>query len=131
MSDNGAKSLSELPADGQTFEELFRGINHAGDKPDVPNFSRPNTSAGFVPRANAPPVQPMASRSNLSKMADRRPAGGGNQKLPGSSTDTDTWWLDVQSPTDEEMKILSKVCSIALTTLMDRSLAFRFSRFTR
>lgn len=27
----------------------------------------------------------------------------------GWDSDATTWWLDVQSPTDEEMKMLSKV----------------------
>ncbi|KAI0747444.1 cora-domain-containing protein [Irpex lacteus] len=113
-----AKSLSELPADGQTFEELFRGVNHSSDRPDTANPSRPNTSMGFNPRAPVPSAT--TSRSGLSKMAERRfTPGGANQKLPGSSADTDTWWLDVQSPTDEEMKILSKVFSIHPLTTED------------
>ncbi|KAI0701176.1 hypothetical protein BC835DRAFT_1411565 [Cytidiella melzeri] len=109
-----AKSLSELPADGQTFEELFRGVNHSNDRPDATNLSRPNTSMGMNPRTNGAPPVAAASRSGLSKSADRR-----NQKLPGTSVDTDTWWLDVQSPTDEEMKVLSKVFSIHPLTTED------------
>jgi len=33
--------------------------------------------------------------------------------------DINTWWLDVQSPTDEEMKMLSKVFSIHPLTTED------------
>ncbi|KNZ76015.1 Putative metal ion transporter C17A12.14 [Termitomyces sp. J132] len=58
-----ARSLSELPADGQTFEQLFVGVHPEGN--------------------------------------DR------------------TWWLDVLSPTDEEMKMLSKVFSIHPLTTED------------
>jgi len=54
-----ARSLGELPADGQTFEQLFSGVTSP-------------------------------------------PAGS-------SDSDNNTWWLDILNPTDEEMKMLSKV----------------------
>ncbi|EPQ59199.1 cora-domain-containing protein [Gloeophyllum trabeum ATCC 11539] len=56
-----ARSLSELPAEGQTFENLFAGVHVEGN----------------------------------------------------------TWWLDVQNPTDEEMKMLSKVFGIHPLTAED------------
>jgi magnesium transporter len=103
-----AKSLSELPADGQTFEELFQGINHFNGN------GNGRTHASHSSGLNSRPISTSNTlnftRSGLSKLAERRATpGGANQKLPGTSADTDTWWLDVQSPTDEEMKILSKV----------------------
>jgi len=34
-----------------------------------------------------------------------------NDRMNAQTSDEGTtWWLDVQSPTDEEMKMLSKVC---------------------
>ncbi|KAH8118630.1 cora-domain-containing protein [Phellopilus nigrolimitatus] len=68
-----ARSLSELPAEGQTFEDLFSGLG-----------SR-NVSGRLLPD-------------------DEEPCA---------------WWLDVMSPTDEEMKLLSKVFSIHPLTTED------------
>ncbi|KAI0340757.1 cora-domain-containing protein [Trametopsis cervina] len=115
-----AKSLSELPADGQTFEQLFHGISQSKNRSDAFNPSRPNTSMGMNQRMNAASSIPIPGQSGLSKMAERRfTPGGANQKVPGASADTDTWWLDIQSPTDEEMKVLSKVFSIHPLTTED------------
>ncbi|KIM75035.1 hypothetical protein PILCRDRAFT_79511 [Piloderma croceum F 1598] len=71
-----ARSISELPAEGQSFEDLFNG--------------------------------------------DHSKNGNGNS-LVGSGGDFEgnTWWLDVQCPTDEEMKMLSKVFSIHPLTTED------------
>ncbi|EMD40412.1 hypothetical protein CERSUDRAFT_44323 [Gelatoporia subvermispora B] len=78
-----ARSLSELPAEGQTFEDMFLG--------------RPGSShsTGTTPTAN------LTSR-------------GASQ-----SPENCTWWLDVLSPTDEEMKLLSKVFNIHPLTTED------------
>lgn len=37
--------------------------------------------------------------------------GNGNNALGASSADSNTWWLDIQSPTEDEMKLLGKVQS--------------------
>ncbi|KDQ64459.1 hypothetical protein JAAARDRAFT_118292 [Jaapia argillacea MUCL 33604] len=68
-----ARSLSELPADGQTFQQLFSGVE--------------------------------------------APTAGGSVGM--SDTDSNTWWLDVLSPTDDEMKMLSKVFGIHPLTTED------------
>ncbi len=83
-----ARSLSELPAEGQTFRDLFTGLKSPQEPPSMFTNARiPQRSAshGYFPHEKG--------------------ARGGNDDSEGS-----TWWLDVQSPTDEEMKILSKVC---------------------
>ncbi|ETW83532.1 cora metal ion transporter [Heterobasidion irregulare TC 32-1] len=68
-----ARSLSELPAEGQTFEDLFGG----------------------------------ASKTAL------------NDQRLGNDPEGQTWWLDVLSPTDEEMKMLSRVFNIHPLTTED------------
>ena len=82
-----ARSLSELPADGQTFEDLFTGLRSSS--------SPPQPTSMFGPR--------VPQRGNSQSYFPEK--GVRHDDSEGS-----TWWLDVQSPTDEEMKMLSKVC---------------------
>lgn len=109
-----ARSLSELPAEGQTFEQLFAGLQQQ---------QRPNPdSKDAPPKAFSPPYQetPKPGNQHLgaeasSYFASANPGTGalmngvGPPGGVGNDTDINTWWLDVQSPTDEEMKMLSKV----------------------
>ncbi|KAF7981715.1 hypothetical protein HWV62_32303 [Athelia sp. TMB] len=125
-----ARSLSELPADGQSFEDLFNG---AASGPDAsanatatpaPPFSkfpsdarRPN-DARPTSTASNPYFERDAKRAsgNFGKAA----AGGTRMGMVGGGDfEGNTWWLDVQSPTDEEMKMLSKVFSIHPLTTED------------
>lgn len=81
-----ARSLSELPAEGQSFEDLFCGVGSSCDHTD-----RDETRA--------------------SSSKTRAPDAPGSRRLnsrPGNE-DVCTWWLDILSPTDEEMKLLSTV----------------------
>lgn len=119
-----ARSLSELPAEGQTFEDMFLGVSHSNDRPDVHGPSRPGTSMGFNGVGGLGATQRLGTmspmpqeRSGLSKMS----GGEARNRLaavngPGASVDGNTWWLDVQSPTDDEMKLLSKVCAIGASS---------------
>ncbi|KAH9948732.1 cora-domain-containing protein [Amylocystis lapponica] len=121
-----ARSLSELPAEGQTFEDLFLGKGgSASDAHPVPNGLRPTVipnaragagaNTGQTPRSTTGSPIPMFERpGGISKTApgERR---GGNE----GHSDSYTWWLDVLSPTDEEMKLLSKVFSIHPLTTED------------
>jgi magnesium transporter len=81
-----ARSLSELPAEGQSFTDLFAGTpapreaSAARDRPD--SAKRPGPS---------PIVHEKSRHTNY------------------GDPESNTWWLDVQSPTDDEMKMLSKV----------------------
>ncbi|KAI0031821.1 hypothetical protein K488DRAFT_51232 [Vararia minispora EC-137] len=73
-----ARSLSELPADGQTFEDLFLGASgNGGAMPAVPRYKNLNGEEGH------------------------------------------TWWLDILSPTDEEMKMLAQVFGLHPLTTED------------
>ena len=120
-----ARSLSELPADGQTFEELFTGISpgnaNGGDKPGAPtrptsppsSNSRPGTGMGFNRSTmvnNSLDSSYFNHGGGNASLRKSDPKGGGNWKYDSDGdSDAKTWWLDVQSPTDEEMKMLSKV----------------------
>ncbi|KAG1806411.1 uncharacterized protein HD556DRAFT_309131 [Suillus plorans] len=122
-----ARSLSELPADGQSFEDLFTGLA----PPDRPRDAKDGSAPVSVP----PPHQGAASVQDTNKRPPDfatfnqnggRPekGGAGNSGPPnslgsGSELEGNTWWLDVLSPTDEEMKVLSKVFSIHPLTVED------------
>ncbi|KAG1805192.1 uncharacterized protein BJ212DRAFT_1392689 [Suillus subaureus] len=120
-----ARSLSELPAEGQSFEDLFTGLA----PPDGPRDAK----GGSAP-VPVPPHQGAASVQGTNKRLldfatpsyNGRPekGGAGNPGPPNSLRDSgelegNTWWLDVLSPTDEEMKVLSKVFSIHPLTVED------------
>ncbi|KAF9057853.1 hypothetical protein BJ165DRAFT_1424025 [Panaeolus papilionaceus] len=142
-----ARSLSELPAEGQTFEQLFNGIQPQAPPPpfqapgneshkgtphsayDGPK-NRPSSSLAFTPPSMDSNRVVSMSSTQVGDMpfADtaRRPVNGQrNEKdggIPNTTTgdqDGSTWWLDVLNPTDEEMKMLSKVFTIHPLTTED------------
>lgn len=80
-----ARSLGELPSLGQSFQQLFEG------KPK-------NSSNAFNDQldGNALELNIGMGNSNEESLDD---------------TEANTWWLDVLSPTDSEMRTLSKVRS--------------------
>ena len=86
-----ARSLSELPAEGQTFEDLFSGKQRDPNR----GKDRPPTS---------PPFSPPPPSLFLNSIQNKTSGMNGD-----NDSDGNTWWLDVQSPTDDEMKMLSKV----------------------
>ncbi|KAG6813036.1 hypothetical protein H0H92_014570 [Tricholoma furcatifolium] len=102
-----ARSLSELPADGQTFEQLFFGMHPKDhdnqDGSPLPSFPEGNSNGKLA--------------SADQKLATGPGPVGSNGSLGNS--DDKTWWLDVTSPTDEEMKMLSKVFDIHPLTTED------------
>lgn len=115
-----ARSLSELPAEGQTFEQLFGGDfatpgNGGTEKtPNAAAAQRSSASSYFSARASPaehPRQQPNNNAANNQK-SNANALTGGMIGSALSNTDVEgmTWWLDIQSPTDEEMKMLSKVC---------------------
>lgn len=96
-----ARTLSELPAEGQTFEELFTGTLSPESQPSVPESS--STSPGMNGNGNNKSI-PAHSALRMGLEDHMRKANG------EPDSETATWWLDVMSPTDEEMKMLSHVC---------------------
>jgi len=122
-----ARSLSELPAERQTFEQLFSGIQpttqdgiNGADTSlpppiAIPGKDRPSSSMAFPYQDSAKPnLNVNTIHGNHNPNSNRHSAGGPPEKsgLGGFNTmneGVNTWWLDVLSPTDEEMKMLSKV----------------------
>lgn len=109
-----ARSLSELPAEGQTFEQLFSGAQSSRPQ-DAPPATKPNGSEApptLSPPYNENPYFPSTNGSNGRHFTSEKngsPPGGGGANALTDDQDGNTWWLDVQNPTDEEMKMLSKV----------------------
>ncbi len=112
-----ARSMCELPAEGQTFQGLFQGSPDSNSSSNS-NSTRPSflhrataSMAGSVPKSGA--ISPIPPLNGNSAFPLKGPAG---ERRPGEDTPSDayTWWLDVLAPTDEEMKLLSKVRSLPL-----------------
>jgi len=111
-----ARSLHELPAEGQSFEELFTGVK-PGTR-DQEGLGK-GSNEFSTPKEKERPVSTGVGRGYFaSNMKPRRSAllgGGAFGGFTGGfgsleeEAEANTWWLDVTSPTDEEMKILSKV----------------------
>jgi magnesium transporter len=120
-----ARSLAELPAEGQTFSDLFKGQGGAGSPGEGTTEagsykagSGVGTPNGDASNGNSAKMSLLARAAgaagalNASAALQKGPPGGGGPPA-GSSADDDpeacTWWLDVLSPTDEEMRMLAKV----------------------
>ncbi|KAJ3507088.1 hypothetical protein NLJ89_g6502 [Agrocybe chaxingu] len=134
-----ARSLSELPAEGQTFEQLFSGIHPptsaaAGTAPTRPTpvpgmkdrqtfsppYQEPSTRAPSDAGSYFPSPNINGVRRSFGGPAEKMGGGGApNGGMNGADADANTWWLDVQSPTDDEMKMLAKVFSIHPLTTED------------
>ncbi|WWD19215.1 hypothetical protein CI109_103673 [Kwoniella shandongensis] len=132
-----ARSLAELPAEGQTFEDLFKGKNL--NNVDSSALAGENGSQGTAAKTsgNDSPItaEPGTYTSNKTSMLSRQvgaaldreasntAAGGAPNGGGGTGVEEDperfTWWLDVLSPTDEEMRLLSKVFGIHPLTTED------------
>lgn len=124
-----ARSLAELPGEGQGFEDLFKGqeaaVAAATEGPS--SFSEAGTTKGSGPATPKDTPSSLADAKSLGKTSllakaagtamngVQGPKGepGGGAQPPFATADDDpeafTWWLDVLSPTDEEMRMLSKV----------------------
>lgn len=126
-----ARSLAEIPADGQTFEELFVGRTPMSEDEEGLGvngaFSPPPSHGGTATGTSTPNLAGEMPNPNRASVNSARPAGvplaglanggvGGGGARPKSSmmrteidAEANTWWLDVMCPTDAEMKVLSKV----------------------
>ena len=124
-----ARSLAELPAEGQTFEALFQGKReqqHA--KPHVPLGHLGSAATATTTTVNmnmgsgyATPAARSVHRPGGDHFMGSAPPPGPPSRTPALYDDDDanTWWLDVLSPTDEEMRVLSKVFGIHPLTTED------------
>jgi len=97
-----ARSLSELPADGQTFEELFSGTSKGSE---ALNEDARNMNSLISPLLDAKREVPLGTNNTTHAGTN----GNGSSKIVLGDLESHTWWLDVLSPTDEEMQMLSKV----------------------
>ncbi|CAE6422183.1 unnamed protein product [Rhizoctonia solani] len=105
-----ARSLSELPADGQTFEELFLG---SGDPSEGDLTATGTGSAGkSTPMPITGAITPEDPAKVKVKIDD-------NKANVHDDEEVNTWWLDVLSPTNDEMAMLSKVFNIHPLTTED------------
>lgn len=123
-----ARSLSELPSEGQTFEDLFAGRlagkANAKEGSDSASFAASRTGSG----AATPVNNDAGPKGSLLARAAAHSADRTLPKPVDDEVETKTWWLDVLSPTDEEMRMLAKVSIIValalrLLTCSRRSLA--------
>ncbi|PKI82741.1 CorA metal ion transporter [Malassezia vespertilionis] len=100
-----ARYLCELPAPGQTYEELLRGVDTDADaKPQQKTHQGPVSSKQQVP----PPPVPLPPGSLAPSSLE-----------PSMASEPNTWWLDVLCPTDQEMKVLSRTFGIHPLTTED------------
>lgn len=80
-----SRSVCELPAEGQTYEQLFYG-------------GKDSNSSGTTTQ-----VEELRDSSKSNHSGNRMMMGAPNEE------DINTWWLDVLMPTDEEMRMFAKV----------------------
>lgn len=107
-----ARYLSELPAPGQSFEELFSG---------VPANANEGGQGGTAPNGGASASRTLETRAPGRSVPTSMPTG---RSMLSSTHETvqeepNTWWLDVLCPTDQEMKSLSKAFGIHPLTTED------------
>ncbi len=135
-----ARSFGEIPAEGQTFEDLFLGRppktttnvrqettssgasvaapphNGVANGSSTPITAQSSSTNGRTLRAgmpaNATDIGQLKPKEGLFSRHSNRIDGNGGP-VPANVIEDDpdfaTWWLDILSPTDDEMKMLSKV----------------------
>ena len=141
-----ARHLSELPAEGQSFEELFSGRDKSADH-SPPTEGSQSRNASRAPTINAATARMSSLGQTFGRMeGTTAPPTGSNTPVPGAEDaaramsglsasrtkalpgggirmdpdpEANTWWLDVLSPTDQEMKLLSRVFGIHPLTTED------------
>jgi hypothetical protein len=131
-----ARSLCELPSEDQSFEDLFMGRTGSLDDPQPTTAAFPGVQAsGAKARSSSTQETPRAGTpvANASHGVGSTPGAPSNstQQFPSNHAtsarsnilndpagptipsydgyEKRTWWLDILSPTDEEMKMLSRV----------------------
>ncbi|OCH95909.1 cora-domain-containing protein [Obba rivulosa] len=106
-----ARSLSELPAEGQSFEDLFLGRPGSGAATSATMNANASSRGGSYGASPIPGPGSVKSTGLNGRF--------GNMGTGSQNPENCTWWLDVLSPTDEEMKLLSKVFNIHPLTTED------------
>lgn len=126
-----ARSLSELPSEGQTFEDLFTGREPSNGNAADQRNSGSSDAGGFKSGSSSPQISNLGElhgsapnpKLSLLAKATAKAGTGGSPPMKGQADMNDpearTWWLDVLSPTDEEMRMLAKVCAKSFAILCD------------
>ncbi|KAG7562679.1 hypothetical protein FFLO_01839 [Filobasidium floriforme] len=126
-----ARSLSELPSEGQTFEDLFTGREPSNGNATDQRNSGSSDAGGFKSGSSSPQISNLGElhgsapnpKLSLLAKATAKAGTGGSPPMKGQADMDDpearTWWLDVLSPTDEEMRMLAKVFGIHPLTTED------------
>jgi magnesium transporter len=97
-----ARSLSEIPADGQTFEDLFVGSKNLSERHE---WDEGMSEGGEKTGGATTPTGINGSASG----APLKSGGLRSAMRTDEDTEDNTWWLDVLCPTDAEMRTFSKV----------------------
>ncbi|PWN92878.1 cora-domain-containing protein [Acaromyces ingoldii] len=142
-----ARHLYELPAPGQSFEELLLGESEATDveggdtsrsqaqqqqqqpRPAASGLSQalngrlegstaPATGANTPELASAQAAQ-ATREAGIAAAMERARAGPGGGIRMDQDPESNTWWLDVLCPSDAEMKMLSRAFGIHPLTTED------------
>jgi hypothetical protein len=92
-----ARHIYELPADGQSYEQLFCGRNTC----------TPSGTTTQLENINGLTAESYKSHRSHNHLA----------VTTSSDDDIDAWWLDVLNPTDEEMQMFAKVNVINILAL--------------
>ncbi|GAA98017.1 uncharacterized protein L969DRAFT_46361 [Mixia osmundae IAM 14324] len=132
-----ARSLAEIPAEGQTFAELFTGRvyddeQEGSNRTGAPGEATPSAHPSMPGTGTHSPNEAASQRTsvNMGHQSNQGGPASSRNHLQGSKpksnvmrTDDDaeanTWWLDVLCPTDQEMRVLSKVFGIHPLTTED------------
>ena len=114
-----ARSMSEIPADGQSFEELFVGPSgENSDSPDRDDTTElPSESASAIHMSTAAKTGAMLLPAGMPSGARVSHAAHAVRSI--EDAEANTWWLDVLNPTDAEMKALGKCFGIHPLTSED------------
>lgn len=119
-----ARSLAELPAEGQSFEDLFKGRNIPDEKPQT-SSEIPRSSGWNTPKEpsglslSAPRPQSLSQAAITKSIIVPGTVPTPPPPNPDDDPEAYTWWLDVLSPTDDEMRMLSRVFGIHPLTTED------------
>ncbi|RXK35066.1 magnesium transporter [Tremella mesenterica] len=126
-----ARSMADLPDEGQNFEDLFKGrggetanrSGHGTDGASVRTSARPGTDTPTDPSLVTSAKQGIPTRPTIPASVADRVKAGAPPPPPAEGQEYDpenhTWWLDVLSPTDDEMRMLSKAFGIHPLTTED------------
>ncbi|KAK2779003.1 CorA metal ion transporter [Emmonsiellopsis sp. PD_33] len=125
-----SQTISELVQPGQTFRDLFipdppELEDESSDDSDSPDYSQNRESSLETTATNGHAFVNNRSERNLSDAATHTDRQGSSQTEPPKSTKEKrygprpTFWLDILSPTDAEMRILSKAFGIHALTAED------------